>query len=234
MLQSRTTEDYIRASKGSLVTLGDLTRSYDNGNYQCSRDMATVIWRLLTVELRQARMIGKLNFLSIIHPPNPRNLLPHYSATAAEVNIKSDGSTLPVITVTHVPQFIELTSEKICNFTDYWNSKDSPIIVAGSVESHLIPTDTTLHTPFHKRRRISRYELITTIRNKAGSHYDKKYDQFIENPLLIMDVTINMDNGVTYDSRTRPDLYVYKNTSADAAIRHIAFEILKSSESWNL
>jgi hypothetical protein len=231
----RPPEQAIAAARSSMKTLKILCQSYDDGNFDIEREIATVIFRLLVEELPQTKLRRKLKFISYTAPPNPKNLLMQLLASGVQGRVQSDGAD-PTITITHVPlrdQHAEWVGQPTAmKFNEWWNGF---VQIAGASAGPVIPINQNEQIPYNKRTKISRLNLIQIIRNKYGAHYSREIDEdtmTIEDRLIrAIDISVNV-SGKEFNHIKNPEAFIFSNTRSGAIVRHIAFEIDASQHSW--
>ncbi len=234
----RSQEEAKTAVRNSLRTIEALCKIYDDGNYETARDIATVGHRMIVEELSQTRIRRDLKFISFGALPNPRNLVMQYLTSTLEVNFKSDGGD-PTITITHKPLFDELAEAigqpTTMRFSEWWNG---PVWISGAADGPMIPTSESQQIPFHKREKNTRFDDIRKYRNKTGAHFGLEIDadtQQIEDKLIrAFDIGVSMDNSTSFSYTSTPKVFMFKNSRAQAIVRHIAFEIIKSRAEWEV
>lgn len=70
---------------------------------------------------------------------------------------------------------------------------------------------------------------------KVGAHFDRlmsEEETMIYDRMMAYYVEYKWSTGRVLSSDGTPDAFIYKNSFCQAAIRHIAFEIIESAKSW--
>jgi hypothetical protein len=122
----------------------------------------------------------------------------------------------------------------VLKYNEWWGGI---VEVDGVSNDHQVPTNKALHTPYKKRVKLSRSEVVTSLRNKVGAHYDREVDQVtqrVEDQLIrSLDVVVSVDGLGSFNQAETPDAFRFKNSRAQAIVRHIAFELSASAANWD-
>lgn len=236
---TRGNEEAFKAVSGSVKSLQVMCASYDADHFDIARDMANLIHRLVNSEMTVAGIRKTVRFKQFCRPANPQNILGQHLSFIYRLDIKKDADEIvPRVIITHEPLLdhssFALNPPQILKFSDWWAA---PILVAGAADGPDIPAEPSRQIPFAMRKRVSRADLIDAMRNAEGAHYDykiKESQHFIRDHIIKW-YDIELTDGNTMHSvLNNPEIATYNNTFAQAICRHIAFEVIQSSNDWLL
>lgn len=224
--RKRSKEEAAVAALNSLTALQLQCSGYDTGRYEISREICSLLSRLIENEMQQAGCRRALKLPSYAYTISPENFLPqfpHVSFCGADErgNIRFDCTFRDAETV---------TGAKHLNFSDWWN--EAVIVEGGGGMENLFPADGVAAIPFDKRRRLRRREVVKLIRNKLGAHYDTSESEGVRFMMKWgrgIAFSFTDVDGVLVNSRKNPERFKYLNSHGDSIIRSIAEEILRSN-----
>lgn len=215
------------AASSSIRTIELLCDAYDKGEYHVSRELCSVLSRLIDDELKNTGRRRSVRLPTLTHPFSDRNLIPQFAHVAYRL-----GGNCP-LEVLFFPAFSgqeDNVSNKNLKFSEWWNE---PVIIEGAGGmSGLIPLKASDQIPFAKRRKLVRREVVSIIRNKMGAHYDKAETEGVRF-LMKWDHAIEFgckdESGNEYSSSAHSDKFIFLNSHGDAIVRSISEEVLRSN-----
>lgn len=211
------------AAQASLDEIESLVAIYDSGRWLSYRTLSVVIARLLFEEFRLIASHEDFEFISTSMGINTENLLDSFPLVAIRItngypntveflssNIDGNPPSLNRLSLTKwLDEAIYLES-----LSAYENRKgERPLKLKKS------------------RYKLSRRNVIKRTRDEVGAHFDEAvsdvWAMLNSRPAGQDFLGIDQDGNIV-SSSDRPDLFLFKNTIADASIRSIAGEVLLS------
>lgn len=101
-INPKSAEQAIQAARNSVRTIKILCDSYDNGHFDVSRDIATIIHRLVVEELTQTKKRREIDFISYSFPADPHNIVTQFLVTTLNINFPPEVDQEKIV-VTHMP-----------------------------------------------------------------------------------------------------------------------------------
>lgn len=200
-----------------------------------ARTMAQSVDRLVRGELHRTRRKTKFTYLSFCSEPDPKNLAPHIGFFA--IGLGASDPAREISRVTFVPTFVggELPQHaKPMQFAAWWAE---PIFIEGAGGANgLIPLEESKQIKFDKRKRITRNTLINRTRNEVGAHFDEEVSDefaFAWSWGKLVSLGHQWPSGNDWNIDDHPEHFELVNTPADAMIRMISEEIVRSAKGWD-
>lgn len=220
-----TPSELLAAFETGLNTLEHLGKIYDSGFSPIAFQLATEIHKILTENSTATQLRGQMDFESPDHGDESRMLNALHKLTMARIS--GDPPVLDFL-----PAFAEETGipTRKLKFRDWWNRD---IIYRASAApvgtpAGMIPVNASPSVPFDERDKVTRRELISLVRNKAGAHQEKDY------PVLLEEMDHSAGWGSfgastpTGEFSTDDGSLVTQTTIIPAMVRQISIELLRA------
>lgn len=210
------------AAKASLEEIESLVAVYDSGRWLTYRTLSVVIARMLFEELRLVAAHEDFEFVSTSIGVDENNLLDCHPLTGMKITNGHPNTVEFFATNREHP----LSSTKLS--LTKWLDEIIYLEGASSYQQRL----TQGQLKFRKSRyKITRRQAIRRTRDEVGAHFDEAVSDvwaMLHSQLTGLSFGGIDEMGGLTDSNSRPDLFVFVNTIADASIRAIAGEVILS------
>ena len=225
----RTPEFARQAVMTSCEELRVLNELYDSQHYLVSRTLATIIYRLLDDEIRLLGATRRAELFSMIPGVSEDNLLLEIPHVTFELSRSLGIERVKCLDVSHGPNS-QLRRELSVND---WLDETIMLEGLGSFESRqqkALPKDVGKI----KRYRITRRNLLKRIRDEMGAHFDRRVTaewDFVTSWGGFITISANI-GGREVNHIENPELFSFDNNFADALIRSLSEEVLRSLENF--